>query len=168
MVTFAYCNFSKSRNSVYGWTTQNSAMNSKNFVQRIFFELLYRLYKKYKYKNHKVPSKFSSFIHPVCPQFAWIPFWWPLSQQCAYAFFYPPIPKKTLRKLFCFVSYLIKIISLTFLFSESHVRADKPRRQCVKHNVSGWTYFWGLVGTICFTMGQAKRKLKNVRSQTFF
>ena len=27
------------------------------------------------------------------PKFAWIPFWWTLSQQHAYAFFYPPILK---------------------------------------------------------------------------
>ena len=116
---------------------------------------------------HKVPSKFSSFIHPVPPQFAWIPFWWPLSQQCAYAFFYPQIPKNALKKLFCFVPYLRKSLSLTFLFSESHVRADKSGRQCLKHNVSGWTYFWALVGTICFTMGQAKTKLKNVCHRHF-
>ena len=32
-------------NSAYGWTAQNSVINSKNFVQKISFELLHRVYK---------------------------------------------------------------------------------------------------------------------------
>ena len=69
--------------------------------------------------------------------------------------------------MFRFASYLRKILLLTFLFSESHVRADNPGGQSVKHDVWGWAYFWALVGTIFFTMGQAKTKLKKVLSDIF-
>ena len=57
-----------------------------------------------------------------------------------------PEYQKKLRKLFCFVCYLWKSLSLTFLVSESHVRAEKPGWQCLKHNVCGWTYFEHLFG----------------------
>ena len=68
--------FSTFLNSVYGWTAQNSVINSKIFVQRIFFELLYRVYKTSKFWGYVlyecpsikyVPSKCWSFIHPVPP-----------------------------------------------------------------------------------------------------
>ena len=42
IVNFAYGFFSIFLNIVYGWTAQKSVINSKNFVQRILFELLYR------------------------------------------------------------------------------------------------------------------------------
>ena len=63
-------------NSVYGWTAQNSVINSKSFVQKIFFELLFRVYKTLKFWGYVlyecpsikyVPSKCWSFIHPVPP-----------------------------------------------------------------------------------------------------
>ena len=139
--------FSIFLNIVYGWTAQKSAINSKNFVQKIFFQLLCRLYKTPKFGGNVlyecpsinyVPSEFCSFIHHVLPSLHGYPF--------AYAFFYPPIPKNNLRKLFCFVSYLRKNLSLTFLVSKSHVRAHKPGWQFVKHNVCGWTYFEHLLG----------------------
>ena len=107
-------------------------------------------------------------LYTMSLQFAWIPFWWLLSKQRAYAFFHPTVSKKPLRKLFRFVSYLRKNLLLTFLFSNSHIRADNPGRQSVKRNVWGWTYFWALVGTIFFIMTQAKTKLKKVLSQAFF
>ena len=63
-------------NSADGWTAQNSVINSKNFVQRICFEFLHRVYKTQKIFGYVlyecpsikyVPSKFWSFIHPVLP-----------------------------------------------------------------------------------------------------
>ena len=63
-------------NSVSGITAQNSVINSKNFVQRIFFELLYRVYKFPKFLGYVpyespsikyVPSEYWSFIHPIPP-----------------------------------------------------------------------------------------------------
>ena len=48
---------------------------------------------------------------------------------------FPQYQKKTLTKLFRFVSYLRKSLSLTFLFSDGHVRGDNPGEKSVKHNV---------------------------------
>ena len=122
--------FSIFLNSVYGWTAQNLVIHSKNFVQRIFFELLYRVYKTAKFLGYVlyecpslkyVTSKCLSFIHPVSPV-------------CLDTLL------MTLRKLLCFISYL---------------RADKVRGQCMKHNVWGGTYFWACLGTIFFNHGSS-------------
>ena len=128
-------------NNVYGWTAQNSVFNSRNFAQRIFFELLYRVYKSPKLLGYVlfegpsmkyVPSKF--WVLYTLYTLAWIPFWWTLSQKRAYAFLIQST-KKILRRLFSLVPYLRKGFSLTFFFYDSHVKADNPRGQCVKHNI---------------------------------
>ena len=94
---------------------------------------------------HKVRTlNIFDFYTPFPPKFAWIPFWWPFSQQCAYVFFYSPIPKKTLRKL------LFPCLRKGYLLTG----------QCVKHNVWSGTYFWPLAGTIIFTMVKLKRRSK--------
>ena len=83
-------------NSAYGWTAQNSVINSKNFVQRISFELLHRVYKTPKflgYVLYECPSIILEFIHPLLSKFVWIPLWWPFSQKRAYVFFYPSVTK---------------------------------------------------------------------------
>ena len=99
------------------------------------------------------------------PKFARIPFWWPLSQQHAYAFFYPPILKT--KKIVLFVWYLRKSLSLTFLFSDSHVGADKPGGQCLKHNVWDWTYSWAVVGTIFLPWLKPKQSSKRCSHRHF-
>ena len=161
--------FSIFLNIVYGWTAQNSAINSKNFVQRIFFELLCRVYKTPKFGGNVlyecpsikyVPSKLCSFIHPVLPSLHGYPF--------AYAFFYPPIPKKKIKEivLFCFLPEKKSFVGIP-RFWES--RKSWQARMAVCEAQYLWlNIFWTLVGTIFFTMCQVKTKLKNVRSQTFF
>ena len=109
---------------------------------------------------HKVRTL--GVLYTMFPQFAWIPFWWPLYQQRAYAYFYnppPPYIKKTLWKLFCFVSYLRKSLSLTFLFSDSLLR--------VKYNVWGLTYFWALAGTIFLPWIKLKQSSKRCSCRHF-
>ena len=85
-----------------------------------------------------VPSKLWSFIHPV-PQFSWIPFWWPLSQQYAYAFFYSPIPKRTLRKfLFCFLSKKKSFVDIPLFWQSRRSWQDKKavcEAQCLGLNI---------------------------------
>ena len=94
-------------NSVYAITAQKSVINSKNLVQRIFFELLYRVYKTPKFLGYVlyecpsikyVPSECWDFIHPTL-QFTWIPFWWPLSQQYAVRFLPSPSAKKNFKEI---------------------------------------------------------------------
>ena len=70
-----------------------------------------------------------------------------------------PRIKKTLWKLFCFVSYLRKSLSLTFLFSDSLLR--------VKYNVWGLTYFWALVGTIFLPWLKLKQSSKRCSRRHF-
>ena len=130
-------------NSAYGWTAQNSVINSKNFVQRISFELLHRVYKTPKFLGYilyecpsikYVPSKFWSFIHPLLSVCLDTPLMTPFPTTCV-RFLLSLHTKNTLWKLFCFVSYLRKSLSLTFLFSDSLVRADNPVGQSMKHNI---------------------------------
>ena len=71
----------------------------------------------------------------------------------------PPYIKKTLWKLFCFVSYLRKSLSLTFLFSDSLLR--------VKYNVWGLTYFWALAGTIFLPWIKLKQSSKRCSCRHF-
>ena len=103
-------------NSAYGWTAQNSVINSKNYVQRISFELLHRVYKTpkflgyilYEYPSIKyVPSKFWSFIHPLLPVCLDTPLMTPFPTMCV-RFLLSLRTKNTLWKLFCLVSYLRK------------------------------------------------------------
>ena len=161
--------------SVYGITAQNSVINNKNFVQRIFFELLYRAYKTPKFLGYVlyespsikyVSSEYRGFMHPI-PPVCLDTLWWHLSQQRAHACFLPTVPKKTLRKLFRFVSYLRKSLLLTFLFSDSHVRADNPGGQSVKHNVWGWIYFWALAGIIFLPWLKLKESSKRCSHRHF-
>ena len=168
MVTFAYWFFFYISYH-YLWLNCSKLGNQyQNFVQRILFELLCRVYKTPKFGGNVlyecpsikyVPLKFCSFIHPVLPSLHGYPF--------AYAFFYPSIPKK-----------IKKIVLLRFLpekksfveiprFWESRkswkIRMAVCEAQCLLLSI-----FWTLVGTIFFTKGQPKRKLKNAWSQTFF
>ena len=95
MVTFAYWFFFYISYH-YLWLNCSKLSNQyQNFVQRILFELLCRVYKTPKFGGNVlyecpsikyVPLKFCSFIHPVLPSLHGYPF--------AYAFFYPSIPKK--------------------------------------------------------------------------
>ena len=130
-------------NSADGWTAQNSVINSKNFVQRISFELLHRVYKTPKFLGYilyecpsikYVPSKFWSFIHPLLSDCLDTPLMTPFPTTCV-RFLLSLRIKNTLWKLFCFVSYQRKSLSLTFLFSDSLVRADNPVGQSMKHNI---------------------------------
>ena len=132
------------------------AINGKYLVQRIFFESLYRVYKTskllvnvlYECPSIKyVPSKFCSFIYPVFPNLLGYPSDDLLSNNVRTLSSIPQYHTKIQGN--CSVSFpkwfwvrvqlqsLRKSISLTFLFSESHVGADKPGAQYVKHNVCG-------------------------------
>ena len=151
-------------NSVYGWTAQNSVINSKNFVQRIFFELLYRVYKISKFLGqtlYECPSiKYAplEFLHHV-PSVGLDTFLMtPLPTTCV-RFLLSPRIKKTLWKLFSFVSYLRKSLSLTFLFSDGLLR--------VKYNVWGLTYFWALVGKIFLPWLKLKQSSKRCSRRHF-
>ena len=153
--------FSIFLNIVYGWTAQNSAINSKNFVQRIFFELLCRVYKTPKFGGmyfmnvHPLSTYPQNFavLYTLCSLVCMDTLLRTLSS-------IPQYQKKKLRKLFCFVSYLRKCLSLAFLVSESHVRADKPGWQCVKHNICGWTYFEHLLGQFFLPCVKLKQNSK--------
>ena len=151
-------------NSVYGWTAQNSVINSKNFVQRIFFELLYRVYKISKFLGqtlYECPSiKYAplEFYTPCCLSSLGYLFDDPFTNNVRMLSSIPRI-KKTLWKLFCFVSYLRKSLSLTFLFSDSLLR--------VKYNVWGLTYFWALVGTIFLPWLKLKQSSKRCSRRHF-
>ena len=144
-------------NSVYGWTAQNSVISSKNFVQRIFFELLYRVYKISKFLGqtlYECPSiKYAplEFLHHVFSVRLDTFLMTPLPTTCV-RFLLSPRIKKALWKLFCFVSYLRKSLSLTFLFSDSLLR--------VKYNVWGLAYFWALAGTIFLPLLKLKQSSK--------
>ena len=106
-------------------------------------------------------------LYTLSLQFAWILIWWHLSEQRVHAFFLPPVPKKTLRKLFRFVSYPRKSLLLTFLFSDSHERADNPGGQSVKHNVWGWICFWAIAGTIFLPWLKLKESSKRCSYRHF-
>ena len=163
-------------NSVYAITAQKSVINSKNLVQRIFFELLYRVYKTPKFLGYVlyecpsikyVPSECWDFIHPTL-QFTWIPFWWPLSQQCAVRFLpSPSAKKKTLKKLFRFIYHLWKSLLLNVLFSDSHVRADNPGGQCVKDNVGVKHIFEHLLGQFFSPWLKLKQSSKRFSNRHF-
>ena len=79
-------------NSVYGWTAQNSVINSKNFVQRIFFELLYRVYKI---------SKFLGQTLYECPSIKYVPleFLHHVPSVCLDTFLMTPLPTTCVRFL---------------------------------------------------------------------
>ena len=160
--------------SAYRWTAQNSIINSKNFLQRIFFELLNRVYKTPRFWRYVLyecpsirpaPSKFWSFIHPPPPsQFAWYRFDDPFPNNVRTFSSIPQHQKKNFKEivLFCFLPEKRSFVDIAVFWQ------SRKSWQCVKHNIWGWTYFWVVVGTIFFTMAQAKTKLKAVFSQTFF
>ena len=140
--------FSIFLNIVYGWTAQNSAINSKNFVQRIFFELLCRVYTTPKFGGNVlyecpsinyVPSKFFSFMHPVLPSLHGHPF--------AYAFFYLPILKKIKEiVLFRFLPEKKSFVDIA-RFWESHkswqARMAVCEAQCLRLNINTcWDNFF--------------------------
>ena len=94
-------------NSVYGITAQNSLINSKNFVQRIFFELLYGVYKTRKFLRYvlyecpsikNVPSEYWSFIHPIPPICLDTLLTTPFLTTCAH-FLPSPSTKKNFKKI---------------------------------------------------------------------
>ena len=145
MVTFAYYFFFYTYEHFLWLNCSKLAINSKYFVQRIFFESLYRVYKTSKLLRNVlyecpcikyVPSKFCSFIYPVLHNLLGYPSDDLFSNNVRTLSSIPQYQTK-IQGNCCFVSYLRKSILLTFLFSESHVGADKPGGQYVKHNVCG-------------------------------
>ena len=161
--------FSIFLNIVYGWTAQNSAINSKNFVQRMFFELLCRVY-----KTPKFGGMYFMNVHPLStyPQnFAVL---YTLSSLVCMDTLLrtlssiPQYQKKKIKEivLFCFLPEKKSFVGIP-RFWES--RKSWQARMAVWEAQYLWlNIFWTLVGTIFFTMCQVKTKLKNVRSQTFF
>ena len=145
-------------NSAYGWTAQNLVINSKKSFQRIFFELLYRVY--------KTPKFWESVLYECpSPSLLGYPFDDPFPNNMHMLSSIPQYQKR--RKFFCFVWYLRKSLSLTFLFSDSHVGADKPGGQCLKHNVWDWTYSWAVVGTTFLPWLKPKQSSKRCSHRHF-
>ena len=120
--------------------------------------LRYVLYECPFIKN--VPSEYWSFIHPIPPICLDTLLTTPFLTTCAH-FLPSPSTKKTLRKLFRFLSSLRKSLLLTFLFSSSHLRADNPGEQCVEHNVWVERIFEHLLGQSflpCLKLKQSSKR----------
>ena len=105
-------------------------------------------------------------MHPIPPVCLDTLLMTPFPTMCV-RFLPSPSTKKTLRKLFRFVSYRRKSLLLTFLFSDSHVRADNPGGQSVKHNVWGWICFWAIAGTIFLPWLKLKESSKRCSHRHF-
>ena len=148
-------------NSVYGWTAQNSVINSKNFVQRIFFELLYRVYKISKFLGqtlYECPSiKYAplEFYTPCCLSLLGYLFDDLFTNNVRTLSSIPPYQKDFMEKVLPEKKSFIDF-PLFWLPPKSEV-------QCLGFNIflsTCWDNF--------FTMAQAKTKFKKVLSQTFF
>ena len=122
-------------NSAYGWTAQNSVINSRNFVQRNFFELLYRVHKTSKFLGYALLE----FYTPCSPSLLGHPFDDPFTNNVRTHSSIPPYQKNFMEiVLFCFLPEKKSFVDFPLFWQSS--KSWQPRRavreaQCLGFNI---------------------------------